>query len=278
MAQRPPASQDVVRYQPVSQIPGLILGEALLQEFEFEPHYHLEMHIGLVTQGVQSQFIRGEATLLGPGKITVMPPGEIHDGRHHQPQAHLLRTFRLAPELLDQLSEELQVRIHLADVAPELLDEQALSTELSDLHSVMMLGDQLSGIVQEGRWLAGMARLFGVSTREDTESDALSHPQWQQVRDYCYAHLHEKITLDQLAALCDLSRYQFLRRFQQSTGMTPHGWLIRLRLEHACLLLMRKDSIIADVAAAVGFYDQSHFNRAFRQAYGVAPSRFAQLS
>ncbi|WP_231985572.1 helix-turn-helix transcriptional regulator [Pseudomonas vancouverensis] len=50
--------------------------------------------------------------------------------------------------------------------------------------------------------------------------------------------------------------------------------MLRLRLEHACALLSRSGQPIIDVAQAVGFYDQSHFNRAFRHAFGVAPSRY----
>jgi AraC-like DNA-binding protein len=71
-----------------------------------------------------------------------------------------------------------------------------------------------------------------------------------------------------------LSRFQFLRRFKHTVGMTPHAWLVRLRLERACTLLARSETSIAQVAMAVGFYDQSHFNRAFRSAFGVAPSGY----
>ena len=61
---------------------------------------------------------------------------------------------------------------------------------------------------------------------------------------------------------------------KQTVGMTPHAWLLRLRLERACALLLRSTQAIATVAQEVGFYDQNHFNRAFRQAYGVAPSNY----
>lgn len=86
--------------------------------------------------------------------------------------------------------------------------------------------------------------------------------------------LVKKITLDELAALCALGRFQFLKQFKQTVGMTPHAWLVRLRLERACSLLSRRSTAIAEVAQEVGFYDQSHFNRAFRQAFGVAPSSY----
>ncbi len=60
--------------------------------------------------------------------------------------------------------------------------------------------------------------------------------------------------------------------------MTPHAWLLRLRLEKAVELIRRhRDMSITSVAHAVGFFDQSHFTRAFQAAYGVSPARFQRL-
>ena len=87
-------------------------------------------------------------------------------------------------------------------------------------------------------------------------------------------HLADKITLDELAALCHLGRFQFLRQFKRTVGMTPHAWLLRMRLEQACSLLAHRAGNLTDIAQEVGFFDQSHFNRAFRQAFGVAPSQY----
>ena len=105
-------------------------------------------------------------------------------------------------------------------------------------------------------------------------SGALSALQWSRLRDYCFSHIDQRITLDDLAGLCGLGRFSFLKQFKRTIGMTPHAWLLRLRLEQACGLLSRSELPIIDVAHAVGFYDQSHFNRAFRHAFGVAPSRY----
>ena len=65
-----------------------------------------------------------------------------------------------------------------------------------------------------------------------------------------------------------------MRRFAHSFGLTPHAWLVRLRLERACAALAGSGLSVAQVAAEVGFYDQSHFNRAFRVAYGAPPSAY----
>ena len=94
--------KDVVRYHPVPGMPGMVLGQARITEFQFDRHYHVDYHIGLVTQGVQRQSFRGRSVLLGPGAVALMPPGEIHDGAGVSDYgfSHTLQTFRIAPELM----------------------------------------------------------------------------------------------------------------------------------------------------------------------------------
>jgi AraC-like DNA-binding protein len=125
-------------------------------------------------------------------------------------------------------------------------------------------------------WLTLLGRLF-VQTRmakPQFVKGTLTSVQWQRVKEYCDVHLAEKITLEQLAALCNLERFHFLKLFKQTVGMTPHAWVVRLRLERACSLLSHTDRCLTQVAQEVGFNDQSHFNRAFRQAFGVSPSKY----
>lgn len=67
-------------YHHVSEVPGLVLGSARLTDAGFDRHYHLDFHVGFVTEGIQRHRAKGESFLLGPGNIALMPPGEIHDG------------------------------------------------------------------------------------------------------------------------------------------------------------------------------------------------------
>ena len=85
---------------------------------------------------------------------------------------------------------------------------------------------------------------------------------------------HELGTLEVLSREARLSPYHFLRTFQMLTGVTPHQYLLRVRLRHAALRLASHSSRILDVALDCGFGDLSSFNRAFRAEYGVNPRRY----
>lgn len=272
----PVRKKDQVRYYRPEAIPGMVLGEAHFTDFSFEPHFHLDYHIGLIADGAQRQRFAGQNGVLGAGRISIMPPGEVHTGTPENKNAYSLRTFRVAPALLDSLAEEFSGHSRKLALRPDIIEAPRLSQHLYLLHQQMAQNTGTAGHSFDEQYLATLEPLFVALNvvKPIEEISGLSQSDWRRIEEYCYAHLAEKISLGELAGLCGLNRFQFLRHFSQRTGMTPYAWLKRLRLEVACGWLNKPGRSIADVATSVGFYDQSHFNRAFRQAFGVAPSAY----
>jgi AraC-like DNA-binding protein len=99
----------------------------------------------------------------------------------------------------------------------------------------------------------------------------------RRIRDYVDSHLTQEIKLEALAGAAELSLYHFARSFKVSEGMTPHRFILERRLAKARDLLSRDSLSLAEIAAAVGFADQSHFTRRFREAVGVSPGQFRKL-
>ena len=81
------------------------------------------------------------------------------------------------------------------------------------------------------------------------------------------------VSLAELAAHADMSRYQLIRAFRAVTGMTPHAWQLNLRINVA-RTLMHNGKSIATVAHHLGFSDQAHFQRVFKAHTGVTPGSF----
>lgn len=82
-------------------------------------------------------------------------------------------------------------------------------------------------------------------------------------------------SLDRLARIAGLSVAEFARRFRAATGESPHAYLTRRRIERAQDLLRHEAALpLADLAVMLGFADQAHFSRRFRQVTGTTPSRF----
>jgi AraC family transcriptional regulator len=92
---------------------------------------------------------------------------------------------------------------------------------------------------------------------------------------YIEDHLGACLTLEELAAVAHLSPYHFARQFRAATGLPPHQFVIARRVERARQLLQEDGDLpLAQVAARIGFSDQTQFTRHFKRLVGVTPGRF----
>jgi len=98
------------------------------------------------------------------------------------------------------------------------------------------------------------------------------------VTDYMDAHLSERITIADFAALVGLTRFHFIRSFKESTGLPPHQFMIRKRIGRAKDILGQSSLSIGEVAERTGFGGTLQLTRAFRQHVGVTPTRFRRES
>jgi transcriptional regulator GlxA family with amidase domain len=94
----------------------------------------------------------------------------------------------------------------------------------------------------------------------------------QRICEHFEAHIEEKISVDALATLAGLSAPHFTRAFSHSAGLPPHTYVLRRQLERAELMVRNTQSPLSEIAAAMGFADQSHLTRHFHCLTGVAPS------
>jgi AraC family transcriptional regulator len=106
----------------------------------------------------------------------------------------------------------------------------------------------------------------------------LSKHQLSQVIDYIYAHLDQDLSLSELAAIAQMSSHYFSQLFKQSMRITPHQYVIRVRVERAKELLTQGNLSIAEVAKIVGFVDQSHLHRHFKRLLSITPKMLRQIS
>ena len=93
----------------------------------------------------------------------------------------------------------------------------------------------------------------------------------RRVSEHIDNNIDQRISVEALARLANLSVCYFVRVFKQSAGVTPHDYLIRRRVERTMELLSGTDMPLSEIALAAGFADQSHCARRFRQHVGMSP-------
>ena len=93
----------------------------------------------------------------------------------------------------------------------------------------------------------------------------------QQALAFIDAHLGDRLTLVKIADEVKLSPYHFAHVFKRSIGVAPHQYVMRRRLERAKQLLTQTNLPIAEIAAELGYANQSHFSEAFHRDTSITP-------
>ncbi len=96
--------------------------------------------------------------------------------------------------------------------------------------------------------------------------------------EYLHSYYNASISLDDLCMELNLSRYHFIRIFKAQTGVTPHAYLINLRLQHALEYLSGKDFSLEQISNLCGFVNQGHFSQCFKKKYGITPTQYRERS
>jgi AraC family transcriptional regulator len=127
-------------------------------------------------------------------------------------------------------------------------------------------------------FFAHIIRAYGGAPAKDRSArGGLASWQLRRAREFINANLHGDPSISQVANECGLSSSYFARAFKQATGISPHRWLMKRRVERAKELLQDPSLGLADVAQVCGFVDQSHFTRVFSRNEGYSPGRWRRL-
>ncbi len=108
----------------------------------------------------------------------------------------------------------------------------------------------------------------------DGTSSELPACRLRRVTQYIQENLQRELRLAELSALVHMSPYHFARLFKRSTGVSPHRFLVRRRIDAARGLLAARTAPIAEIAQLVGFRTPSHFTTTFRRVIGMRPSAY----
>jgi AraC family transcriptional regulator len=128
--------------------------------------------------------------------------------------------------------------------------------------------------------IAIVARIMALACHvvpfERPKAGELSRWRLKRALDYVEARIAEPVSLADLASATGLTRMHFAAQFRAATGLRPHEYLLRRRIERAQEMLVRTGMSVVDVALSVGFQTQSHFTSVFKRFVGQPPHAWRQ--
>ncbi len=114
--------------------------------------------------------------------------------------------------------------------------------------------------------------------RETENTNALAKDGFKRIAlavQHMNKNYNSNYTLADYAALCNMSKYHFLRQFFEVVGHTPLEYRNNIRLEHAAELLREEKLSVEEVSNMVGYTTASYFSVAFKQKFGISPKQYS---
>lgn len=238
-------------------------------------HSHEEYQFGFSLNFPGEYGYLGARHPVPAGSLSVVHPGEVHSARDPEYRRYpaVFKMMYVSPLLMARVAEEMTGK----DAPPPFFRPVALDPPLSRAFVGMHLADPgPASELERGSRLLGV--LAGFVERHAEAGRTLGpvgreRRAVREAREYLQDNFAEGVSLDRLARLVNLSRFHLARAFSREVGLPPHAYQTQVRVSRAKPLLLA-GLPISRVAREVGFADQSHFTRRFKNLVGVTPGRY----
>lgn len=256
---------------------GIESVHAHFQGHAYDPHDHDEMLVGVTLQGVQRFSCHRSIHTSTPGRAILIEPGVLHDGFAPEPEGFTYGMLYLPQVWVSGVTE----RLGLGDASSigaafrhTLTDDAMLRTAIQQAFLSIQNDEGRLARDESLDTLIGLLSKHLVRNAPSEKSD--SAVEMERAREFLHVLMATDVGLDELASYSGIDRFRLTRQFKRCFGQTPHAYLVRLRLRKARALLAIGKSP-AEVAAEVGFSDQSHMGAWFRRAYRLTPAAYQRL-
>ncbi|MGU9981077.1 AraC family ligand binding domain-containing protein [Phreatobacter sp. HK31-P] len=255
-----------------SRFGGIDCLSATFRTHVYPPHSHDTYVVGTIETGADAVSARGFKGHAGPGDLVFIMPQDVHDGAPVE-GGYSYRMSYPGEDFMRMVAEAVGRKpVSGAPFfrAPVVHDPEGARL-FSEAHRVLEAGQD--GLAGEELLLRAYARAL-VLHAGLAEADAGDEARpVRRVRAMIEARYADDLSLTELAGEAGYSTHHLIRTFRRDVGITPHAYLIDVRVRRAQERL-RAGWAPARVAADVGFADQAHLTRAFRARIGVPPATY----
>jgi len=248
-------------------------------------HDHNYSEIAVIISGPARHILDGENVPVSAGDVLIVHPGAVHAYDETAEMEIINLIFdpsRLSLPLLDGYSMPLFGKIfpdgknlyHSANPAARLAPEELTEA----VRMIRKLEDELKNPLPGKLFLclALFMEIIAYLSRKSGEQNSARQANFRigDAIRYMNRHYAEPVELEKLAKIAKMSERSFFRHFHVSAGCSPIEYLMKIRLQHGCDLLINGNASIAEIAAECGFCDSNYFCKQFRRAFSVSPRTF----
>lgn len=206
------------------------------------------------------------------GSFGLVPDGDYNNISWDR-ELHLI-TLVLDPVFSRRLFDMQDISFPQYRGVEDLFASQCIASLLRELHFNELAG-KLYGDCIVLAFLTHFIAAYSTTKRKlKLPKGRLSAKQLKQVVSYCDDNMDNDPSLDILSRAVNLSSFHFAHIFRNTTGVSPHQYLLKRRIERAIQLLCQRKLSMTQIAHTLGFTDQAHFCRVFKKATAYSPKHF----
>jgi len=272
----PLAAGEGARFFSPARFPSLDCLTATFRTHVYAPHTHETYVVGVIDAGCETWNARGARHYAGPGDVLFNLPLDVHDGAPFGDGYTYRMTYPSVAFMQHVASVVCGRPVTATPTFPASVVRDPDGARLfAGAHAALEHG--LDTLASEELLLRAYGGLL--VRHADVRPATLGREPgpMSRVRDAIEQRYVESLTLAELAEIARVSTYHLIRAFRAEVGLTPHAYLVDVRVRRARDLL-RADRPPAEVALRVGFADQAHLTRAFKARIGVPPGAYRRAS
>lgn len=236
---------------------------------ESDNHYHSNYEIYYLTEGRCRYFIDKHSYLITKGDVALIPPGVIHRTGYETP-THSRKLINCGEWFVPKaLRNKLFNPVSFSDTSSTHKQIEQIFTSIEKEQSSPDEFSRDAIRAQVVQLLLLIARKSRVSEQKKIES-----PIVEKAVQYISKQYRGNVTLDNVAAVCYVSKEHLSRTFKRETGFGFSEYLNLYRLKKADTLLRdRPDLRIVDIAIYCGYNDSNYFSKVYKKMFGISPKQ-----
>lgn len=264
------------KYSKTPYIPELTVLSAEINTFRYKKHAHEDYALGVTTGGLQYFHCGGELVCSKRGSIMQINTNELHDGFAEDEAGFSYSMIYIPRQLFhDAASVYAPDSVGNFRFDKTILEDRLIRSRLMQLIRGINSG-KAEKLIMEEFFLQLVEAVALRNTGSNWEAGRLKRDTIiDKALEYIGDNLNSRINLDDICKALSISKFHFVRLFRNYTGRTPYQYILDCKLRTVCKAIEKGkdiDLLIGDYC----FCDAGHFNRRFKEVYGITPFQYRQ--